>query len=273
MHWPADHPIRTDPPLTRWQADSEAACPSGQPVRVLRHVRGRRVASLVDTPSGDVVLKVFASPRARGNDRRLHLLRPVVGALVPRPLAVGPAGHAGLVEYVPGQALTDLDGADLADGCAELGRSLARLHRCSVVLDRRWTVVDEMTALEARDPTAAVRDRPAPDDLVPGHRDLHPGQVVVTSGGVRLIDLDEAAMAPAGLDVGNLLAHLDRDAAVGARAASEVTAAGEAFLAGYGRPPRDLAWWREIALVRLAALAEVRHGRPDWAEALRALVS
>ena len=35
-------------------------------------------------------------------------------------------------------------------------------------------------------------------------------------GEVRWIDLDDAAMAPRGLDVGNFVAHLRRDAVVGA---------------------------------------------------------
>jgi hypothetical protein len=79
-------------------------------------------------------------------------------------------------------------------------------------------------------------------------------------------------MAPPGLDVGNFLAHLDQDAALGRRPDHETRTAGRAFLRGYGGPPRDLTWWREIALARLAVLAEERHDRPDWAASLRALV-
>ena len=79
-------------------------------------------------------------------------------------------------------------------------------------------------------------------------------------------------MAPAGLDVGNFLAHLTKDVVQGRRPSTETEPAGDAFLRGYGRIPRDLPWWRGIALARLACSAEERHGRPDWAASLRVLV-
>jgi hypothetical protein len=218
VRWPPDHPVRTDSRLADWQADADAVCPDGHAVELLRYVPGRRATTLVETPDGPAVLKVFHSPRARGNHRRLQALRPAVGAVVPRPLAVGPAGHAGLLEYIPGQTLRLLSGADFVDCCAEVGRSLALLQASGVLLDREWTAVREIEALSRRLPAAGMSwSPPPPEELLPAHRDLHPDQVVVVRDAVRLIDLDEAAMAPAGLDVGNFLAHLDRDAALGQR--------------------------------------------------------
>ena len=273
MRWPADHPAVTDLCLAPWRADADAICPDGDVVTVLRHVAGRRVATLVRTPAGPAVLKLFASPRARGNDRRLRLLRPAAAPLLPRPIAVGRAGHAALLEYVPGRPLSAVTGRTFVTACARTGAALARLHSGGVRLDRIWTARDEVVALHRRSPGSGWSP-PPDDDPVPAHRDLHPAQVVVTPGGsIRFIDLDEAAMAPPGLDVGNFLAHLDQDAALGRRPDEEATAAGRAFLAAYGREPRDLAWWRSIALARLALLAEQRHARPDWAASLRALLS
>ena len=43
-----------------------------------------------------------------------------------------------------------------------------------------------------------------------------------------------------------------------------------AFLRGYGRIPRDLPWWRGIALARLACRAEELRHRPAEAASLRA---
>jgi hypothetical protein len=60
MHWPDDHPVRTDPRLAEWQADADAVCSQGSVLAVLRHVTGRRVATLVRTPDGPGVLKLFA---------------------------------------------------------------------------------------------------------------------------------------------------------------------------------------------------------------------
>ena len=96
------------------------------------------------------MLKLFASPRARGNHRRLLALRPATGTLVPRPLAVGPAGHAGLLEYVPGRPLRMLSGPDFVACCEELGRSVLRLQASCVLLDREWTAVREIDALSRR---------------------------------------------------------------------------------------------------------------------------
>lgn len=272
MQWPPDHPVHLDAPLARWRDDADAVCPAGDVVATLRHVPGRRVATRVLVPDGPAVVKVFASPRARGNHRRLQELYPRADDLLPRPLAVGPAGHAGLVEYLPGRPLTELSGTEFVDAAERTGRVLARLHGCGARLDREWTAHDErdhLARLAAR--PGRAWDAPAPAAPVPAHRDLHPAQVVAEGGTIRLIDLDEATMAPPALDVGNFLAHLDRDAALGDRPTGETVRAGRAFLDGYGDQPRDLAWWRAIALARLAVLAEDRHGRPDWAVRLRAL--
>src|SRR3954465_7906553 len=274
MHWPADHPVHTDPALAQWRRDADSVAPSGRTVALLRHVPGRRVTTLVRTHGRLTVLKLFASPRARGNDRRLRALRPATGSLVPRPLRVGPDGHAHLLEYVPGRPLPELSGPAFVGACEQVGRSLARLQASGVRLDRVWTAQDEIDHLDRRRrPGEHPSPPPRSGAVVPAHRDLHPAQIVVADGSARLIDLDDATMAPPGLDVGNFLAHLDREAAVAARPDGEAAAAARAAGAagrggraggGGGGPPADLRWWREIALARLAVLAVERHGRPDW---------
>jgi Ser/Thr protein kinase RdoA (MazF antagonist) len=272
MHWPADHPLRTDPRLSKWQADADAVCPDGSVAAVLRYKPGRRVVSLVRTPDGPAVLKLYHETWASGNHRRLQLLRLGAGCVaLPRPLAVGPAGHAGLLEYLPGRPLRELSGADFVAACEEVGRVLARLHASDVRLGRDWTAQSEIDHLARRFTSGGgTWSPPPPDTLVPAHRDLHPSHVLVTSGAVRLIDLDEATMAPAGLDVGNFLAHLSKELVRGKRPPAEAEPAEDAFLRGYGRIPRDLPWWRRIALTRLACRAEERRGRPAEAASLRA---
>ena len=193
---------------------------------------------------------------------------------LPRPLAVGPAGHAGLLEYLPGRPLREISGADFVAACEEVGRALARLHASDVLLDRIWTARTEIDELGRRFPSGAGSWLPpAPDTLVPTHRDLHPSQVVVDRGAVRLIDFDEATMAPAALDVANFLAHLTKDVVQGRRRPTETEAAGDVSSAAMSRTPRDLPWWRRIALVRLACRAGERRGRPAEAASLRALAA
>ena len=277
MHWPADHPLHADDLLARWRGAADRLCGDGVVLRVLKHVPGRRVATLVSTPDGLAVLKVFSSPRARGNDRRLRALGPAVGDLLPRARQVDPLGHVGLLSYLPGRPLDGLSGPPFIAACGQAGAALARLHGCGVVLDRQWTAADELAQLRSMaTPTTdaaisrAVRSLlPQPDvPLGPAHRDLHLAQVVVQPAGVAFIDLDEATMAPPGLDVGNLLGHLRQEAALGRRPAREVADAATAFLTSYGGAPPDTDCWQQLTLARLAALADARFDRPDWTAAL-----
>jgi Ser/Thr protein kinase RdoA (MazF antagonist) len=85
---------------------------------------------------------------------------------------------------------------------------------------------------------------------------------------VRFIDLDDSAMAPPGLDVGNFLAHLQVDAIMERRAEDAIGAAVDAFAKGYGSEPLALRAWTQLALARLAALAETRHKSVERATVL-----
>ena len=91
---------------------------------------------------------------------------------------------------------------------------------------------------------------------------------------VGFIDLDDAALSPRGLDVGNLLGHLTRERLTGVRSVQASMAAGEAFLDGYG-PCAELTQevvtgWTLLAVARLAGLAESRHGDAAQRDALLA---
>lgn len=282
MRWPPEHPAVTDPALSPWRAGADELCPDAEVLAVLRHLPGRRVASLVHAPKGPAVLKVFASPRARGNHRRLATLAATTAAaVVPRPLAADGAGHVGLVEFVAGTPMPLLDDDAYVAAAAAAGLALRRLHASGAVLDRAWGPGEELEQLGRTAGTAsravveAASRRWAPgaaDGLVPAHRDCHPAQAVAGRAGVRWIDLDDAAMAPAALDVGNFLAHLDKEAATGSRGGQVVEAAAAAFVDGYGRCPDGMGAWRALALARLAALAETRHRDPDAMSRLAALL-
>jgi Ser/Thr protein kinase RdoA (MazF antagonist) len=142
---------------------------------------------------------------------------------------VGPAGHAGLLEFVPGKPLRELSGQAFVAACEQVGLALARLQASDAELDRVWTAQDEIDHLQRhRGSHGRCWRSPGGRSVVPAHRDLHLAQVVVAAGAVRLIDLDDATMAPAGLDVGNFLAHLDQEGAVGNRPGDEVAAAAAA---------------------------------------------
>lgn len=278
MLWPPDHPAVTDAALRPWLGGAAELCPAGRIDATLRHLEGRRVAVRVRTPAGPAVLKVFANPRARGNHRRLGLLA-ASGArdLVPRTHGADGSGHVSLAEWVPGRPLDRHEGGRLIAACAVVGEALACLHGSGAGLDRRWTATEELALLRRNavpetapwmDAAAEVAGRVAGEPLVSAHRDFHPAQVVLGGRGVRLIDLDDAAMAPPALDVGNFVAHLRHAAVVGACPPAVASAAAAAFRAGYGRVEGDVDAWSWLSTIRLAALAQARHGRPDWTRGL-----
>ncbi|GAC1320642.1 MAG: hypothetical protein NVSMB25_13300 [Thermoleophilaceae bacterium] len=277
MHWPPDHPVLTDRALARWREGAERLCPDATAVRVLRHLPDRRVTTLVQLRGGLAVLKVFATPRAGDNHRRLTALATVGAAgLVPRSLGADDSGHVGLIELVPGTPLDEVSDEQLASCAERAGDALRRLHGSGARLDRSWTIVDEQRQLRrtaGRSTRAAAEDAigrwaPRAGTLVPSHRDCYPAQAIANQGEVRFIDLDDAAMAPPGLDTGNFLAHLLKDALVGLRPWPHSMRAMDAFLEGYGGAPAGLGAWARLSLMRLAALAETRHRDPEQAQRL-----
>jgi Phosphotransferase enzyme family len=277
MRWPADHPALTDPALAPWAGEVDRLCPQAQVVRVLRHLPGRRVTTLVSTDRGLAVLKLFATSRARGGHRRLTAFRQSrAGSLVPDPIGYR-KGHLALVEFIPGTPLDQLADDVLVRAAGMAGRALRRLHDSGAELDRTWRPIDEITQLRrtAGPATRRAVERaiarwtpPAEGRNVPSHRDCHPAQVVWTEDGVRFIDLDDSAMAPPGLDVGNFRAHLHAEALLDRRPNDAAAAAVQAFTSAYGSEPSALGLWTQFALARLAALAETRHKSVERATVL-----
>jgi Ser/Thr protein kinase RdoA (MazF antagonist) len=273
MRWPSDHPAVADAALSRWRSGAEELCPDAVAIRTLRYLRGRRVATLVGTDAGEAVLKIFASPRARGNHRRLRALEASdAGGVCPHPIAVDRSGHVALLEFVRGEPLDRLEGEQLVMAAAKAGAALRRIHASDATLDRDWSLRDEARQLRrvAGPHSRPVLDRVLADGLprdsgprVPSHRDCYPAQAVLTGSWVRYIDADDAAMTPAPLDPANFTAHLAKDAIVGNVARADAQAAADAFLEGYGGAPPALAPWQRLSMARLAGLAETRHRDPD----------
>jgi Ser/Thr protein kinase RdoA (MazF antagonist) len=181
------------------------------------------------------------------------------------------------VEFIQGTPLGQLDDDELVAAAAPAGQALRRLHDSGAELDRTWGVGDEIAQLRR---TAGPVTRTAVEQAiarwtpsvraptVPSHRDCHPAQVLRIDGGVRFIDLDDSAMAPPALDVGNFVAHLQMEELIARRSSDAAFAAVDSFVNGYGSEPPELSAWTQLALARLAALAETRHGSPERARVL-----
>ena len=279
ISWPRRHPVFSDPALTPFAPAAQQAVPGGRVLKVLRHVPGRRVTSLVESGGHRLVVKVHSRPVAATAGEQLRILAQAgLAGVTPYPRAVEADGHVAALTFHPGTLLHELDDRQLLGACVRVGAALRRLHDCRATITRRWTAEDELTraGTGAAELTGAALDElreraadlPEQDEVV-SHRHCRPGHLVVDGGGsVRLVDLDAVALAPRGLDVGNLLAHLHRDGLRGVRRPAVAAAAGDAFMLGYGRAPgldpETIGWWRSVALLRLAGLAQLR--RQDGVE-------
>ncbi|HSK10256.1 MAG TPA: phosphotransferase [Vicinamibacterales bacterium] len=104
--------------------------------------------------------------------------------------------------------------------------------------------------------------------MVPLHGDFYPGQVLVTSDVINVVDLDRAGLGDPRVDLASFLGRLEWDALDGRLDAGTARGLGDAFLGGYeeatGRSLRGgLEPFVAAALLRLAPHPfRMRH--PDW---------
>jgi Ser/Thr protein kinase RdoA (MazF antagonist) len=214
----------------------------GAPVSLeeLKHRPGRRRTLRARGPTGTAIVKAYASERAAIVAARLESLaagpeEPVL----PKVIHIDPALRLVVLSDVPGAPLRAalLDGA--VQKCRRAGAVLGSWHAAWKGARPRGlrphTAERELEILRARAATASVPVAQMVEDALPGlaeewqhttvvHRDLYEEQVLVGRR-VGLIDLDDAALGPPELDVGNLLAHIEllerrrgRDLGAGTRA-------------------------------------------------------
>jgi Ser/Thr protein kinase RdoA (MazF antagonist) len=239
----------------------------------LKHKPGRRRTLRAAGPRGRAIVKIYASDRAPAVAARLRVLAegPPEPHL-PRVLAVEPVAHTVVLSEVPGHPLREAVLNREAEACWSVGAVLARWHGfwrgrpVSPALPRH-SITRELEILRsssegtsdrlraaARSVIEALGDEEWPLDTVV-HRDLYEEQILLGEG-IGLIDLDDAAVGPAELDLGNLLAHIDL---LARRRGLDLRPMQEALLEGYGRgggePNRALlARCRGLSLVRLACI-------------------
>jgi Phosphotransferase enzyme family len=253
----------------------------GAPVRLeeLKHKPGRRCTLLAIGPRGRAIVKLYASERAATVAAR-------IGALgagpcepeVPSVLLADPVRHLVVLSHVPGAPLRHALLAGDAEACGRAGRALGGWHsswrkRAPSALSRH-TCERELAILDARAgglPPAMARtvrrlarrlSGPWPPSTVV-HRDLYEEQLLMGER-IGLIDLDDAAIGPPELDVGNLLAHVEL---LALRAGQELAGVSGSLLGGYegsgaALDPDLLDRCRRLSLLRLACI----HGEPVMLE-------
>ena len=242
----------------------------GVELEVLKDKPLRRRTSRATGPHGSAVVKVYASSRAPVVAARLAALaHGPVEPLVPRVLLCDQERHTVVISEVPGHPFATAVLAGDLHVAGRVGRALAQWHRehrdRPPVGLRRHTAEREGALLLERAAAApaavqqAVRAS-APALLGPWdcdtvvHRDLYEEQVVVGQL-VGLVDLDDAALGPAELDMGNLAAHLGL---FGSRHAVRTEPVVDALLDAYrAAAPLDDELFdrcRRLSLLRLACL-------------------
>jgi Ser/Thr protein kinase RdoA (MazF antagonist) len=240
----------------------------------LKHKPGRRTTSRAVGTRRSAIVKVYASERAPVVAARIGALAAGPDEpLVPEVLLSDSQAHLVALSEVPGVPLrASLLGGDL-DTCARAGAAVGAWHRAwqgaspealvPHTLERELELLGSRieraspaiaAAVRAALPAVAESDWGFPTVV---HRDLYEEQVLVGER-IGLIDLDDAALGPPELDVGNLLAHVDL---LALRSEADLTAPVAAFLDGYDDrgPALDatlLGRCRGLTLLRLACIHE-----------------
>ncbi len=272
--------------------------PSNVLAPLLRDARGlqplsykpeRRFVGMVETTAGPAVIRLYSdAERAAGAGQRLEA--DPARVRIARTLARHPRYPMTITEWLEGE-----DGALalVEPGRARsIGEALARLHDAACTATRTRSVADEQHHLRsvARGLADLLPAQAARLEHLAGaigdallkvltapvltHGDFAARQVVFTTSGVALTDLDEAAAGQAAFDIGSFLADIDCQAVCGGTSppvAAEVVAR---FLDGYASVrglPSGVDIHRAAHLLRLA-VKPFRLRDADWPNRVEQLI-
>jgi Ser/Thr protein kinase RdoA (MazF antagonist) len=242
----------------------------------LKLKEGRRRTFRAVGPRRGAIVKAYSSERASLVAARVRALAAGPSEPeVPEVLHEDPALRLVVLSEVVGPPLQDaLLAGDLAE-CARAGAALGRWHafwlgvapppllphtaerELEILSDWAERAEPAIAAHVRRDAFALSAEWPIATVV---HRDLYEEQIILGRR-VGLIDLDDAALGPAELDVGNLLAHIEL---LALRSNLDLRPAERALLHAYtaASAPLDLVLLdrcRRLTLFRLACI----HGMPE----------
>jgi hypothetical protein len=217
----------------------------------LKHKPRRRLTLRATGPEGRAIVKLYVSDRAPTVAARVGALAAgPAEPLVPRVLWADPAMRLVALSDLHGAPLRTFALADDQRACRRAGAALGAWHRywseSPAPPELAWHSAHhefELLQTHARTAPASIGRRavalaaplagPWPCHTVV-HRDLYEEQLLLGEQ-VALIDLDDVALGPPELDLGNLWAHLDL---LGLRTGRSLASAASALLAAYG--PHEL---------------------------------
>lgn len=242
-------------------------------LEMLKDKPGRRATLRARGSRRTAIVKVYASQRAPTVAARIGgLAGGPDEPLVPEVILLDEGLHLVVLSEVPGVPLTGSLVAGDREVCARAGTALGAWHAAwrgtAAGAHRPHTAARELEILDARlertPPELATAVRAALPRLDGGgdwgsptivHRDLYEEQIMVGER-IGLIDLDDSALGPPELDLGNLLGHL---LLLERRTGSDMSAVTAAFLDAYRErgPALDealLERCRALTLLRLACI-------------------
>jgi ATP-binding cassette subfamily B protein len=242
----------------------------------LKHKPGRRRTLRARGPAGSAIVKAYASERAPFVAARIAALAQGPSEPeVPRVLQVEPEERLLVLSDLDGVPFREAVLAGDATSCAQVGKALGAWHSFWAGREsapfRPHEIEDELDVLRSRVAAASPNLQGvigAAHDVLSAewscstvvHRDLYEEQILVGDS-VRLIDLDDAALGPPELDIGNLSAHVEL---LALRSGRPLAGALHAMLEGYAcsGPSLDarlLDRCRSLSLLRLACI----HDEPE----------
>lgn len=196
----------------------------GARVELLKDKPGRRRTVRVRGAAGRVVCKWYASTRAAAVAARISAVATgPAEPVAPKVLLVDPDSHLVILTEVPGRPFSEALDCGNRAACRRVGAAVGGWHRAWSQrahppalaphgIDQELAILAERAATAPRAiATAAHRLGPLfdipwkPETVV--HRDLYEEQILLGSR-IGIIDVDDAALGPPELDIGNLLAHL-----------------------------------------------------------------
>ena len=246
----------------------------GAPVSLeeLKHKPGRRTTLRARGARASAIVKVYVSTRAPTVAARIAALEAGPQDVeVPRVLLCDPERHLVVLSEVPGVPLREALLAGDGETCERAGSALGAWHTAwlgttpdplvphtaerevEILTSRLASAADEIAALVRAELPSVVDGDWAPVTVV--HRDLYEEQIMVSER-IGMIDLDDSALGPPELDIGNLCGHIEL---LQLRAGSDLRAMTERLLGGYARtgPPLDaslLERCQRLTLLRLTCI-------------------
>lgn len=269
----------------------------GGTVRQLRYKPERRFVASLDIGADErAVVKLYTARGFETAGAKRERLKATGLLRVPKCIGRSNRHRILVFEWLPGRLLNEamLDDEVSHHAAASAGAAIAEIHRQSAAALPPLTRQAEGAAVQAAaalvsflSPEVAGRARSLASTLAdrllqlplvdrPIHGDLDATQVLLTTDGVGILDLDEAVRGDPAADLGMFAARLERDSLRGTVPADRVEPLTQALRDGY-RASFDIDLSRvdlytAVGLVRLAPFP-FREREPDWPARTTALLA